>query len=221
MFKRVTFLGLIAMLSFVVGGCTALVPVNSGLEGSGTKEAQALQDSSPAPLPKGLTEDDLLYELAKRVPSFGGMFVDESGVLNVWLTDPSLQVIEALRAAIIALWGGGWFRENAPKRVIKALKADYSFKQLYEWYKPMVDAVFQIPGVFSTAIDDLKNRLSVWVDIGDTQAAERVRQVLTDLGIPLQAVIISEEERPQLLKELTDKFRPLEGGIITRIYSLP
>jgi len=172
MFRRILVLGLIVMLAIVVGGCTSLLPVNSGLEQG--KNSQALQ-AGPMGNPRTLNE--LLAEVAARVPAFGGMFIGQDRKLNIYLTDLNPVVAEAAKAAIAAVFGP----ERIPPEGVQVLQAQYAFSQLWQWYRRMSVHVLAIPGVAFTGIDHIRNRLAVGAE--NQGVALRVKQELTRLAI--------------------------------------
>jgi hypothetical protein len=110
------------------------------------------------------TTDELLAEVGRQVPTFGGMYVD-GGQLVILLTDDG----ESLAAAADAL------------RAIETLdvagmtpvfaRADYSWVQLMDWFGRLGD-IAGMNGVVWSDIDDRANRL----------------------GIPRPAVVIEEAE---------------------------
>jgi hypothetical protein len=155
------------------------------------KERSEAMQPQPAQNGKEQTMDDLLLEVARRVPEFGGLFIDEQDRLAVYLLD--LTKSAAAEEAIVDVFG----RERIPPGGIQAIQGQYGFLQLKEWYDRM-GAVFRISGVTISDIDEAKNRLKVGLERIDKR--ELVEQQLSKLGIPLQAVIIEE----------TGPIRPLE-----------
>lgn len=131
------------------------------------------------------TMDDLLLEVARRLPGFGGMFIDRDGRLAVYLLDPA--EIGAAEEAIAAVFG----RERFPPGA-RAVQGQYSFLQLNEWHGRL-NSLFGVPGVVLTDLDEGRNRLAVGLERAGAGAA--VERELSRLGIPREAVVI-EETRP-------------------------
>jgi hypothetical protein len=159
------------------------------------------------------TLDDLFEAVARIVPDFGGMFLtDNEQVLQVYLLDPSPEKVRAVGNAIVQVFG-----QIIPEGGIKALKGQYGFLQLREWYTRMVGPILSTPGVTFTDIDEAKNRLGIGIETRDVEA--RVVEQLGSLGIQREAVAI-EVTGPivPLAHKVTDPYSPREGGyIITRL----
>jgi len=139
------------------------------------------------------TLDDLLLEVATRVPGFGGMFIDEDGRLAVYLLDPAES--SAAEEAIAAVFG----RERIPPRGVRAIQGQYGIQQLKGWYDRFL-SLFSIPGVVMTDLDEGRNRLTVGVERPQVRAP--VERELRRLDIPPEAVII----------EVTGPIMPVPGG---------
>jgi hypothetical protein len=89
-----------------------------------------------------------------------------------------------------------------------ALPAQYSYTQLFCWHYEQMLSVWSAGGVIFTDIDDAKNRLTVAVEDLATQGPA-VRTRLIEIGIPLEAVDIIEEEPIMLLPGPVDPAGPL------------
>ena len=81
----------------------------------------------------------------------------------------------------------------------QAIQGQYSIAQLYEWYSRKRDAVWAIPGVHMTDLHEGDNRL--WIGVDDLSAKGEIQQALVSLGIPLEAVVITEKPRLQLTSQ--------------------
>ncbi|HKQ76073.1 MAG TPA: hypothetical protein VJ810_20430 [Blastocatellia bacterium] len=201
------------LVSVVVlcGLLALLVTINTG------NAAKSAGVSNPAALPgpaqtNGIeTPDDRLAEVGKQVPGFGGMFFDQDGTLQVYMVNQKGPVSDALMASLDEIItreiGGG---ERLSSKGIEVLEGQYSFLDLHSWHQQMSPTVLSIPGVISTDNDDGENRLRV----GITDApgvAEAVEKQLSELGIPREAVVISEAK--EVWPELRGRRRPLRGGL--------
>jgi len=181
---KFTLIGLLVALLTVIGGCAFTGPVG---DLSKTFKLEPIGDSKKA------AWDDPFAEVAQRVPAFGGMFFDDQGVLNVYLLDLSQK--EAVEEAIVTVFGSELVQGS-----IRVLQGQYSFLQLAEWHNRMSTEVLGLPGVVLTDVDDAKNRLTIGVE--ELQRVQsQIEELLTRLGIPREAVIITETEPVILERE--------------------
>lgn len=157
--------------------------------------AQTRQDSGPQPR----SIDDLFARVAQQVPDFGGFFFDQNGDLTVYLIDTPVSVAEA---AILSVFG---FDDRITPFLgrIKVLQGQYGFLQLKGWYDRIRGIVLG-PGTVFADIDESRNRLKIGVE--NLQAAGLVKEQLSRLNIPLEAVII-EETKPIIPLTHPPKFR--------------
>jgi hypothetical protein len=208
--KKVATIGLVAVLTAVIGGCMSI-------NKSGLNQNEAPQPIEPIerPIiepfePKELTSlktlDDLFAAIAKQVPAFGGMFIDEQDNLAIYLTDLSPSVVIAAEAAIRDVFGAD---EHLLQRSMRMLQGQYGFLQLKAWYDRMAPKVLALPGVVLTDIDEAKNRLAIGMETLGIQS--QVESLLARLGIPLEAVNIEETKPVEF--ELRNRRRPLVGGL--------
>ncbi len=171
-----------------------VVAIGFGGEATGQQGAndQAVECAEPDPPsnvpPKSLDEgpvagptDDAFAIVAQSVPAFAGMFLDESGNLNIYLLDSSQK--DEAEAAIANVFGAERFEGSA----VRVLQAQYGFLELYHWRLDMRPVVLGIPGVVSLDIDDTRNRVRVGLEEMEVQAAVEVE--LAKLCVPLEAVI--------------------------------
>jgi hypothetical protein len=152
------------------------------------------------------TVDDLLAGVAKRLPAFGGMFVDEEkDVLYVYSWDLSAGAGAIAEEAVTAVFG-----DKRPARRIQVLPGHFGFSDLKGWHDRLTPDVLGMPGVVMTDIDDRSNRLTVGVE--SLESKGDVEDKLFALGVPLEAVNIVET--PPVVQELTlqDRRRPILGG---------
>lgn len=158
------------------------------------------------------THDDLLLDIGRRVPEFGGMYLaEDNSVLYVYVLDgakSSLGIEEVKRAIDDVL-------KDSPtqRRELRLIPARYSMLQLYEWYAKLQSFVFTNPNVVMTDLDEGRNRIEIGVDsLEETGALEKL---LASADIPRKAVVFQVRARPQLAAHsLQDRATggAMEGG---------
>jgi hypothetical protein len=157
---------------------------------------------SPAIADQPETIDDVYLALESQVPGFGGMYA-EGDTLTVFLTDPG-QRGAAERAIAVHQPAG------VPAGGIQVKQGQYGFSQLKGW-QMQANALFELPGVVFTDVDESQNRIAVGVEQkGHTGA---VMQALMRMGIPLKAVDIVETGPIAQMATLRERVRPLQGGL--------
>ena len=127
------------------------------------------------------TYDDLLLEVAKQVPGFGGMFIDAEGRLTVYLLDTTQ--LPAARSAIELVFGSS----HVPAAGIRALQGQYGISQLKAWAE-RATALLSTPGVTAVDLDEARNRVTVGID--DRSRERAVERAVSSLRIPRKAVLI-------------------------------
>lgn len=152
-------------------------------------------------MPRSLDEE--FIELAEKVPGFGGLVDDPTtGETIVRLSDPLSEPLArpVIEAYLSRNGSKGWRLQVVP--------ADYDFRELIRWRRAVEQAV---PSAitFSDA-DEVRNRVAVGVR--DDDGDQTVRNALTRLGIPREAVLI--ERRPTaIIDNLRSLTRPVFGGL--------
>jgi hypothetical protein len=165
----------------------------------------------PAQMDGSETPDDRFAAVARQVPGFGGMFFDQDGTLQVYLLEQKEPVNEALTAflddVITREVGRG---ERVSGRGVEILEGQYGFLDLHRWQQQMSPAVLALPEVVFTDIDEATNRLRIGIT-DSPGMTEAVEEHLSRLGVPREAVLISETK--PVLPELRNSRRPLRGGL--------
>jgi hypothetical protein len=176
------------------------------------------EDQFPADEAREETLDDLLAEVARMVPEFGGVSIGPDGTLHIDVLDP--RMAGAALEAIEAVFGPERFSQGStqilPERLsqggIKVLPGQYSFVQLKDWHERMMPEVLGLPGVILTDIDEGENRLRVGVEAQVLQGV--VEAQLARGGIPREAVIIEKTEPIVFMSHtLRSRVQPLVGGL--------
>ncbi|SEM94967.1 hypothetical protein SAMN05444354_12692 [Stigmatella aurantiaca] len=157
-----------------------------------------------------LTIDEQFTRMARELPGFGGYYYDDSGVLNVVLTQPSRQR-DAARALLSSygLNGSG---------ALAVQQGQYDFVELSRW-RSRLDAEMLSRLVF-TDVDEVRNRVAVGVS---PAARAELVATMARLLIPAEAVIIQEAEPLQEHPSSSSSYllyrnRPLAGGLQIKRY---
>jgi hypothetical protein len=178
-------------LIVAIGGILVGTPVFAAWEQPRESEPQPVSEAGMR------TIDDLFAAVARRVPEFGGMYIDPaSDTLVLYLTDTSPNVVADAKAALEEVFGS----ELPAHSRTTARQAQYGFLQLKDWHDRMNADVLGTPDVVFTDIDDAKNRLAVGVS--STEARVAVEQHLARLDIPREAVNIEDAGPVQPLQSL-------------------
>jgi hypothetical protein len=160
------------------------------------------------PDPGAQTVDDLFMQMARRKPTFGGMFVDEKKqILFVYLKDPRREELSSLRKELDDVMGP----VAVPQLRVQILPAQYGFDELKNWQEGMTAEILAIRGVVLVDVDEAKNRVTVGVEKFMIRRA--VEDALKRLGIPRAAVNIRVTPAIRLETSLKDRHRPLVGGL--------
>ena len=155
---------------------------------------------SAAPGPGPLSADAALAEVNRAVPGFGGMYVDEAGVVNVWVRDPGTAPMGTLKR---------YFGE-----AVRLHRGDYDFAQLAAW-RNRARPVLAVAGVVLLDVDERTNRVRVGVAEGANarRAARAVRREMNRRGVPAAAVEIAQVPVVRPMVTLSDAFNPVPGGV--------
>ena len=136
------------------------------------------------------THNDLLLEVHHLAPGFGGMFLsDDNAILYAYMLDTSQERVA--KQALEEVFGP----EITEGREFQVIQGQYSIEQLYDWYERKRDAVWAIPAVHMTEIDEGENRLEVQIDHLEHTSA--VESALVDSGVPVDAVVIRTGVKPE------------------------
>ena len=172
--------------------------------GIGVVSAQSSDNGNLAEEYAFKTHDDLLLEVHNLAPGFGGMFLSDDNTIlympGCWTRLQSKTAKEALEQVF-----GEWMTEGLE---FQAIQGQYDIGQLHEWYSRKRDAVWAIPGVHMTDLDEGDNQLEIRVD--NPVAIEEVEEALSSLDIPLEAVNIQTERRPILARPSPQEAHTLE-----------
>jgi hypothetical protein len=142
--------------------------------------------------------------LARAIPGFGGVFLDESGVPTVYLTDQSQR--GAAERALTAFARQNGFSPSE----LRVLRGDFDYLQLDDWFARVSPAALAVDGAVFVDLDEAGNRVLVGVTSG---AAASVRAALARLDVPSSAVVLREVEPIHFAATLRDLVRPTVAGL--------
>ena len=138
------------------------------------------------------TIDDQSAAIARWVPGgWGGFWLDSAGHPTVYLVHP-----EQRQDALADLYALGIGKPLYDVRTAQVRQGRWNFAQLYDWYRYInarwTDHVLgrALPlngGVYSTDIDEVRNRLAYGVD---TTAKADFGTFLSSLGLPCDLVTV-------------------------------
>lgn len=174
-------------------------------------QAQILQRES-------LNQDERTAQLAKEIDGFGGLFINQSGQLSIYLTQPDKQKATAtstlsgfkpLTKTLVRLRSNKNISATVDNMNIR--QGQYKFINLYDWKKKITNHILPIKGVYTNDIDESQNKLSVGVSGEDTK--DKVIKELAQLNIPREAVNIFTMSQPKLLTSLQDQVSSFSGGV--------
>jgi hypothetical protein len=203
----------------VVGGCAFLESeLNTGLD-SDQEPRLGLREYEPIIGESGYeTLDEAYAWMARIVPGFGGIFFDESDVLNVYLVDPNTaqKALLILESLFVDRWGDEII---PPASTWKVLQGRYDFVQLNEWHNKLIHFISN-SNVTMSDIDERHNRLTIGVkELKPVVQNQQVVREIEELGIPLEAIAFKEYQGSELTGSLRDDLRgeqrPVIGGVIS------
>lgn len=169
--------------------------------------APALNETPPPSSSIYLGEQEL-EEIAAEVPGYAGHWYDLEGNRVIALTDLSKQ---SLALQVI----GGRPQPELTQGETRTgqtlfVQAQYDFVTLRNWRNAASDPVLGASGALALDLDEVRNRLTVW--IASTAAQAGVQSALTSAGVPLAAAIIEASSGVVAHQTLQNFFRPLRGG---------
>src|SRR5258705_1118635 len=157
----------------------------------------------PTPVLRTVPAPDL-GTLARTVPGFGGLFID-NGVPTVYLTD-----VTKRGAAERALGGFAQSRGFSPGE-IRVLQGRYAYGDLDRWTQAVSYEAFDQGGVVFVDLDEASNRVLAGVERGASHA--NLRSLAARLGVPAQALVVRETDPIVYATTLQDQVRPVVAGL--------
>jgi hypothetical protein len=186
-------------------GALALACSDSGQSVGPNDQSDASSPIDQSRAAQGQASPDDPVALASSVAGFGGFFVDEQGTPTIYLKDSGRR-----GAAEQAL--SGWLGSHGLHGAqMKVLHADFDWAQLQDWHAKGSPAALAVRGAVFADADEASNRVKIGVERGTSQG--EIRQALSRLGIPAQAVTIEETDPIIQLATLQSQVRPVVAGL--------
>ena len=143
--------------------------------------------------------------LARAVPGFGGLFLDDSGFPTIYLTDPAQRGAAQLALAPIAREHGFATAE------LRVRRGQFTYAQLAGWFGQASRDALAERGVVYADLDEASNRVTIGVE--NAEAGVRARALLERLGVPADAVLVRASKPVRPMATLRDRVRPVGGGL--------
>lgn len=190
------------VLALLLTGLIYVIPTSAQEDENG-------EEQGAAPVGGYLqTLDDVFLEVSLAVPDFGGAYVDEdSDTLLIFLLNQDDSVKEAALSKLKEVFGP----DRLSQQNVQILQGDYSFSQLKSWHDQLMGTVLIIPGIVSTDVDEMENRVHIGVE--NHELTTVVELELGVLNIPRDAVVIEVVEPVSPESSLQDYHRPLVNGL--------
>lgn len=219
--------------AWIGGGLLALVVAACGIDQVGMPDRSDLSvgGSQSRTRQAVRTIDDEFAALVDDIPGFGGFYYDSTQVLTIRLKNPttlaaSRQRAEEFLSAKVMRGESRRGRIAADVAQMRAVSADFDFKELLSWYRRLVlPASGRAHGVTMTDIDEVRNRIVVGV--ADFADIEPMRTLLSALELPegawevVQFGRVNSDVRRRransvssmlVTRKITDTLRPVPGG---------
>ena len=182
--SRCTLAVALGLVTLLLVGCDSATTPNADLP---------LEEGNVVPRVEApLTLDEQFALMAEEIEGFGGLFIDESGRINVYLKDPSqadfaMSVLSTKFAHVLG--------EHVASKIgsMHTHQGRYDFLELKAW-KDLSIGLMKLPGAVYYDIAESENRLRIGVE--GKKEMERIQQVMTAHGIPTTAFIVEEATMP-------------------------
>ena len=193
-----------------IAGPLATLLIMAGCESS-PSQPDRLDASLLNPL--ALDSNPSQLAVSQVVNGFGGYDLDAAGRPTVYLLDASQR--PAAEAALSAFMESRGF--SASDLVVR--QGSFNYDDLDAWYRVLRPAVFVVPGIVLGDVDEGRNR--VRIGVSDAGAAAAIAAVVTQLGVPQEAVVIEQRAPIVAMNTLRNRVRPLVGGLQINFFPTP
>ena len=182
----------VALTALAVGACDT-PPSTDPIDGPQAAQAvSAEQATNPA-------------ALARAIPSFGGMYVDDFGRPTVYVTD--LNDAGRARGALRAFA----LQNGRDEDEIQFVQARYPYAQLNSWYERAWPHVMELTGTVFSDLDEAGNKLLFGVE--NRGLATAINSIMSARGIPADAYEVRVVEPIHNAATLRDVVNPKVGGL--------
>jgi hypothetical protein len=199
----------VAALVGIAAACSEVAPTSPIALDSA--EPQLFGGPAPDPASFDGHVDRHFARIAEEVPSFGGLFFDADGRLNIHLTEGSqeLSPVRVRQLLGVPLARIGIDLDAQP---VVLLPARFGFTELHQ-LRERLHSVMYLSDVVFTDVDERRNR--VLVGVANAAAAHAVEHSLQMLGFSRDAIVISETGPVHFTQgpTLRDRVRPVGGGL--------
>lgn len=195
--------------SCVYGYATLAVAVASGCVDDRQSSSSQIVGTSPSAVlalapPTQRTYDDVLADINVDAPGFGGIFLDDEEEPVIVLRAGA--DAQRARAAVIRAMTRLPGRAGAPLHVVPG---QFEFAELRSWLASYVSSGIS-DGVTMLDVNERRNRIVIGVD--RVSRAAELRRTLNSLGVPAEAVDITQLDAARPTSTLRDSIRPIIGG---------
>ena len=208
-----SILWLALVLLPVLAGCDQLTDIRQSDEGQ--TRAAVGQAARVVAIASASGIEREFMELEAKLPGFGGFYIDATGDIVAYVSDPSS--LQAREAFVDHFLGSveareRLAREDGSPRDVALVVGEYAFTDLAAWKVGLREALLVSHGVKYLDADERWNRVTVGVyDAGTT---ESVMALSDRLGIPEGALNIEVSPSVALAaKALTATWRPVKAGV--------
>lgn len=205
--KRKIILVALLVLALIISACSSV-----------TETPEADEPLLKAQASQVVTLDAQFADLADQLVGFGGIYFDDEGVLNVFMTGSTSK--DKVKEVLFSVFGKDLLEQGVSEEagtkgsndiIIRAAKFDA--KQLAEWHTKIID-VLSIKGAVYTDFDEVKNKIIVGAVKG--ASVDEMKKLIADKRVPLEAVDFVGTEPFALNHSLTSAVNPRNGGLEIR-----
>ena len=138
----------------VAAACATEAPTPSKPDAA-PQATSLMPELSSAPTVRSI--DDAFAEIDRASPGFGGLFIDSTDRLTVWLKDTATAA--AAEVSMIRIMG---YKPGRAERGVRFLRAKYSFGELARWMSTL-NRQIDMRSVVMADIDERNNQLFLGV----------------------------------------------------------